>query len=165
MKKPISHFKRLLSLEDNDAAPVKVEAMGRKELLAEVIRLNNQVLALQAELTVEHEKTNVVVRILSGIYDGLFHVLSSYMNALRTYKESGNDKPIPAMFMAARVCEIFENVFDNHPVIAHGLGPDKNVLRSMYQIAQRGLNPQTNLGQYLANTPQGSDNGTQENQN
>lgn len=165
MKKPIFRFKRTPPLAENEIWHVKAEVMGRKELLAEVIRLNNQVLALQAELTIEHEKTNAVVRMLSCIYDGLFHITSSYINALRTYKESGNDKPIPAMFIAARVCEVFETTFEKHPVIAHGLGPDKTLLRNIYHTAHRGLDRKTNMGQYLFGVAKEDNGDAQEDKN
>lgn len=163
MKRPTKSLsekktKRALDLSGPAVPPASPEQKallnaGRKELLAHITVLQQQNMALHGELSIQHEKSNQALRMLGSLYQFMFGVTYSYVEALRNFKEAGNNKPIPAVWLAARVCERFEEMFDKFDVTALDMGPDKALLRNAYDIAGRPLNPGSKIAQYLGIQP------------
>lgn len=124
--------------------------MSRKELLAGIAKLQADNLALHSELTIQHEKANVAVRIIRDLYIFVFRLLRQYVEVAQHYREENMAKPVPALWLAARISEEFMDIFDKHPVAHYQLGPDKNYLKNVLDISRVKVNPGSSISLYLA---------------
>lgn len=147
-----------LSPDDSVKAPPSPEqqallSAGRKDLLAHIAMLQSQNMALHGELSIQHEKSNQALRMLGSQYQFMFGIIFAYMEALRNFKEAGNKGPIPTIWLAARVCETFEAFFERFNVTEFDMGPDRDLLRNAFSIANRPLNPGSKIAAYLGIQP------------
>ena len=146
-------FKRLLNLGAGSAgytAPDPLQSLPKDQLILMVKALQDQNLALHGAVSTQHDVANNALRMLGGMYQFMFGIVLTYIAALRNFKEAGNTKPIPSMWLAARVCEHFEHMFDTFPDITKlDIGPNKALIENLYQTAMRPLNRGSKLGVYL----------------
>ncbi len=155
-RKTTGVFKRLLNLgAEGGKAPLDpVKTMTRAQLEDVVRQMQEQNLALHGALTLQHEVANNALRLLGNLYQFMFGIVYAYVTALRNFKEAGNTKPIPAIWIASRVCETLESLFQSFPDMQRlDIGPNKDLIRNMFEIAMMKVNPGSNLGVYLNNAP------------
>lgn len=146
-------FRRILSMDDKPALPENpLLKMNRNELIGLIVDLQQTNLNLQYELTQQHERSNEAVRVIAALYNFIFGVLNEYIDALRHFKQAGNERPIPAMWFAARLCEQFEVLFDNFDMSKLQFSPNKDLLSGIYRIANRPLNPGSKIATFLEPT-------------
>lgn len=122
-----------------------------KEELANIVQgLQNQNAALHAELTVQHERANESVRVIRDHYNFLFNTLHSYIGVLAHYREQpgAQGNAVPAMWLAARIAEHFEVIFNTRMLEHYDIGPDRLILKNIYAVANRPI-PEGNVKNYL----------------
>lgn len=139
---------KMLGLKQEPIAPAAWQNMSKKELLQNMMKLQAQNINLHSELTIQHEKANTALRIVRDFYVFMFRVVRQYIEVRDHYAAEGLNKPIPAIWLAARVCEVFDDIFDKHPVALYELGPDKTLLKNMFQVSR--LNPGSKVQEYLS---------------
>ncbi len=135
---------------DNDLqkVPDPFAGVNRTQLISFIAALQTKNAALHQELSVQHEKANQALRILGGVYNFMIGINYAYINTLQNFKDAGNEKPLPAFWLAARICDTFEALFDKFDIEALDIGPGPELLKTVYKIANRPLNPGSKIGTY-----------------
>lgn len=140
-------FKRILKVGRNKGVENPLDIMNRRELRALAEKLQAENIALHSELTIQHERCNCALRVIRDLYNFMFEVVMSYVSALPEYR--AKEKPIPALWLAARVVERFMDLFDNHPIHRLDIAPDKILLRNMVQVSMLKIDPDSQLAEYI----------------
>lgn len=154
-RRATQHINRKIEMADDEAPEQRnpLLDMKRSELLAYIAGLQSQNMALHGQLTISHERMNNALRVLGRVFQFLFGLVFAYMTVLRTYKEAGNEKPIPVFWIAARVCELYEKLFERFDIKGMDLGPEAPMLVNLYSIANRHLNPGSLVADYCGILP------------
>lgn len=122
------------------------EKLNKRQLLeAQNEELLARCTALDNELTIQHQRANDAVRALAATYTFLQQLQGSYMDAAKHYQE----KPVPNMWLAARVCDHFNLLFMDENFMRSGLAPKAETLRWLHQIAGRTTLPGTIIHNYM----------------
>lgn len=142
--------------------PSPLLKLSKLELANLVMGLQNQNAALSAELTIQHERANEAARIVGDLYNFFFNLLHGYVGVLQVYREEHNGKQVPALWLAARMCEHFEVAFNTRPLEHYGLGPDRIILKNLFTIARRPIAEGRLKSYLLAGIPEDTLNGVAE---
>ncbi len=141
--------KRGVSLDNSlQKIPDPFAGVSRVQLIGIIAAEEMKNAAVQQELAVQHEKANQALRILGGVYNFMIGINYAYINTLQNFKDAGNEKPLPAFWLAARICDTFEALFDKFDIEALDIGPGPELLKTVYKIANRPLNPGSKIGAY-----------------
>jgi len=129
--------------------PHPFEHMGKKELMDALYNAHQQNLQLGAEITRIHENDNHMRRVLNNAYAFMFGIVHSYKEVADEYRSREAEKVVPTLWLAARVCEQFEDMYKHHPMTDLAIGPERKYLRHVYKMAMRPINPTSKLGEFL----------------
>lgn len=142
-------FKRLFGMGSEDAIADPLSNMGRKELVLIAQKLQSDNTVLSQELSRQHERANEAVRVVSQLYTFLFSLVYAYIDAKAAFAESSPGKSMPAMWLAARILDAFDDLFEKNDLKNLSIGPDPLHIAAMYKIADRKLNPGSKVGDYV----------------
>ena len=124
--------------------------LGKPQLVELLLAAQEQNQNLQREISRQHAIENVMRRVLNVAYAFMFGIVHSYQEAAAEYRGREPEKVVPVMWLAARVCEQFEEMFNHHPMAALGIAPERRYMQYVYKIANRKVNAASPLGDYMA---------------